>query len=73
MSKYWYFLDGMLSVFSFPISSGFPEKSKPFNLVDDFKEFPLSDAEAIASDWKTVGNDMRKAFVQFEEKRISQV
>ena len=71
MSKYWYFLDGMLSVFSFPFFSRYPEPSNPVDLTEDFKQPRPSDADAIASDWKNVGNDIQKAISKYEVERIT--
>ena len=79
MRKSRYFLHGMLSVFSFPFfdmrlpKADEPDLEEPLDLTEEFKQFPRSDAEAIASDWKNVGNDIRRAITQYEEKFLPQV
>ena len=78
------FLLGVLSVFSFDWVRLFDSDKIDDEIVDKvdeidveamFKEiYPFADEkEAIASDWKNVGNSIQKAIEKYEAKRVPQV
>ena len=67
------FFLGMLSVFSFGKVRLFG--TDEIDLEEEFKEMrPFAgDADAIASDWKNVGNDIKQAIEKYESKKLTQV